>query len=64
MLRHEVSHDEVNDPVGVTLTIVLEIDTVVRRVDLDGFIVSAMLHNKLLHEQEGALVRHTLPHLD
>ena len=64
MPSHKVSHHEVDDAIRIALRLVLEIETFVHLLDSYGLLVSGMSQNKLLEEEEGALVGHALPHLD
>ena len=64
MPSHKVSHHEVDDAIRIALRLVLEIETFVHLLDSYGLLVSGMSQNKLLEEEEGALVGHALPNLD
>mmetsp|Transcript_13990 Transcript_13990/g.17713 ORF Transcript_13990/g.17713 Transcript_13990/m.17713 type:complete len:292 (-) Transcript_13990:31-906(-) len=64
MARHEIRHHEVYDSIGVTLGLVLEVETFVHLLDADGLLVSSMAQNQLLQKHERPLVGHALSHLD
>ena len=60
---HKVVLDELNQPVGVAVRLKLEIQAVSRLLDSDRLLVSLVLENHLLQEQESALVMNPLAHL-
>jgi len=60
---HKVVLDELNQPVGVTVRLKLEIQAVSRLLDSDRLLVSLVLENHLLQEQKSALVVYPLANL-
>ena len=61
--RDKVRHHEVNDAVGMTLLLVLEVESIVTLLDRKGFLVSSMTQDHLLQEHECALVMDMLSYL-